>query len=59
MFQVLKYPSSGGKIAEQSALNWCTVQPFTESDDTRCCVNTVFPPKDVHFNARIMSRIIV
>ena len=26
----------------QSALNRCTVQPFTESDDTRCCVNTIF-----------------
>ena len=40
-------------------LNWCTVQPFTESDDTRCCVNTVFPPEDGHVNARNMSRIIV
>ena len=25
----------------QSALNRCTVQPFTESDDTRCCNNTI------------------
>ena len=24
------------------ALNQCTVQAFTESDDTRCCVNTIF-----------------
>ena len=37
----------------------CTVQPFTESDDTRCCVNTIFPPEDGHVNARNMSRIIV
>ena len=44
---------------EQSALNRCTVQPFTESDDTRCCVNTIFPPEDGHVNARNMSRIIV
>jgi hypothetical protein len=43
----------------QSALNRCTVQPFTESDDTRCCVNTIFPPEDGHVNARNMSRIIV
>ena len=40
-------------------LNRCTVQPFTESDDTRCCENTIFPPEDGHVNARNMSRIIV
>ena len=45
--------------AEQSTLNRCTVQPFTESDDNRCCVNTIFPPEDGHVNARNMSRIIV
>ena len=44
---------------EQSALNRCTVQPFTESDDTRCCVNTICPPEDGHVNARNMSRIVV
>jgi len=43
----------------QSALNRCTVQPFTDSDDTRCCVNTIFPPEDGYVNARNMSRIIV
>ena len=43
----------------QSALNQCTGQPFTESEDTRCCVNTIFPPEDGHVNARNMSRIIV
>ena len=37
----------------------CPVQPFTESDDTRCCVNTIFPPEDGHVNARNMSRITV
>jgi hypothetical protein len=47
------------KCAEQSALNMCTVQPFTDSDDTRCCVNAIFPPEDGHVNARNMSRIIV
>jgi len=35
------------------------VQTFTESEDTRCCVNTIFPPEDGHVNARKMSRIIV
>jgi len=43
----------------QSALDRFTVQPFTESDDTRCCVNTICPPKDGHVNARKMSRIVV
>jgi hypothetical protein len=45
--------------ALQSALNRCTVQPFTEGDDTRCCVNAIFPPEDRQVNARNMSRIIV
>ena len=45
--------------AVESAFNRCTVQPFTESDDTRCCVNKIFPPEDGHVNARNMSRIIV
>jgi len=46
-------------LALQSALNRCTVQPFTESDDTRCCDNTIYPPEDGHVNARNMSKIIV
>jgi len=46
-------------VCSQSALNRCTVQPFTGSDDTRCCVNAIFPPEDGHVNARNMSRIIV
>ena len=46
-------------VALQSTLNRCTVQPFTESDDNRCCVNTIFPSEDGHVNARNMSRIIV
>ena len=32
---------------------------LVESDDTRCCVNTIFPPEDGHVNAQNMSRIIV
>ena len=26
--------------------NLCTRQPHTESDDTRCCINTIQPPDD-------------
>jgi hypothetical protein len=44
---------------KESALNRCTAQTFTESDDTRCCVNTIFPPEDGHVGARNMSRIIM
>ena len=47
------------RSALQSALNRCIVQPFTEIDDTRCCVNTICPPEDGHVNARNMSRIVM
>ena len=30
-----------------------------ESDDTRCCDNTICPPEDRHVNARKMSRILM
>ena len=43
----------------QSALNLHTVRPFTEIDDTRCCNNTILPPKDEHSTARNMSRIMM
>ena len=36
-----------------------TVQPFKESDDTRCCDNTICPPEDGHVDARNMSRIVM
>jgi len=42
----------------QSALNRHTVQPFTESDDTRCSNTTKWPPEDEHVTARNMSRIV-
>ena len=41
------------------ALNRHPVQPFTESDDTRCCDNTICPPEDGHVDSRNMSRIVV
>ena len=43
----------------QSALNRHTVRPFTESDDTRCCSDTICPPEDEHSTVRNMSRIIM
>jgi hypothetical protein len=43
----------------QSTLNLCTVQTFTESEDTRCCVDKIFPPEDGHVNARNISTIIM
>ena len=46
-------------LRADSALNQFTVQTFTESEYTRCCVNIIFPPEDGHVNARNMSRIIV
>jgi hypothetical protein len=52
-------PHSTPVQSRLSVLNRCTVQPFTESDDTRCYVNAIFPPEDGHVNARNMSRIIV
>ena len=65
MFQALTCPSSGGRIVLSQHLvsllsvNGCTVQPFTESDDTRCCDNTICPPEDGHVDARNMSRIVM
>ena len=40
-----------------SLISGCTVQLFTESDDTRCCDNTICPPEDEQVDARNMSRI--
>ena len=35
----------------QSDLIQHSVQPFTESDSTRCCDNTICPPEDGHVDA--------
>jgi hypothetical protein len=43
----------------ETALIQQTVQPFTESDETRCCDNTIYPPEDGHVNAQNISRIVV
>jgi hypothetical protein len=52
-------PDESRQAAEQSALIQHAVQPFTESDDTRRCDNTICPPEDGHVNARNMSWIVV
>ena len=44
---------------ERTALIQCTGQTYTQSEDTRCCVNTIFPPEDGHVDARNISRIIM
>jgi len=38
----------------QSSVNRHTVRPFTESDDTRGCNNTICPPEDEQGTARNM-----
>ena len=43
----------------QSALNRHTVRLFKESDDTKCCNNTICPPEDEQGTARNMLRIIM
>jgi len=44
---------------KQSALNRHTVRPFTESDDTRGCNNTICPLEDEQGTAGNMLRIIM
>jgi hypothetical protein len=53
-------PSSGGQIVlSQHLVSLMSVQPFTESDDTRCRDNTICPTEDGHVDARNMSRIVM
>jgi hypothetical protein len=42
---VSQWPSSE---QVEFSLNPCTGQPLTESNDTRCCINTFQPPDDEH-----------
>jgi len=50
--------SVGRSGGVQSTLNRRTVWPFTESDDTRCCNNTICLAEDELSTARNISRII-
>jgi hypothetical protein len=44
---------------ESSALIRHTVQPFIDSDDARCCDNTICPPEDGQVDAGNMSEIVM
>ena len=64
MFRAKSCSSSGGKILLIKHLvssisvsgrpNPCTGRPLIESDHTRCCINTIWPPDDEHDFARNM-----
>ena len=44
-----KWPSGAQVEKElQFSLSLCTGRPLTDSDDTRCCINTIQPPDDEH-----------
>jgi hypothetical protein len=45
-------------LLSQHRVSSLSVQPFTESDDTRCCDTTICPPEYGHVDARNMSRIV-
>ena len=47
------------RLRAESTLNRHTVQPFTESDDTRGCNNKICPPEDERGNALNMLRIVM
>jgi len=72
MFRAVLCSSSGGQIVllkhlvSSLSVNDRTLcrlradcRPFTESDDTRGCDNTICPPEDEHSAAQSMSRIIM
>ena len=46
-------------ITASGIVTVCTVQPFTESDDTRYWDNKICPPEDGHVDAPNMSRIVM
>jgi hypothetical protein len=63
MFRALLCSSSGGQIiliqhlvSSHSVGDRPDGRPPTESDDTRCCINTILPPDDEHNSAGNMYR---
>ena len=46
-------------ITASGIVTLCKRLYCTESEDTRCCDNTTFPPEDGHVDARNMSRIVM
>jgi len=50
---VSKWPSGSQVEKElQFFLNLCTGRSLTDSDDTKCCINTIWPPEDEQDVAR-------
>ena len=49
-----KWPSGAQVEKELLSLNLCTGRSLTESDDTRCCINTIWPTEDEQDIARNM-----
>ena len=46
-------------ITASGIVTLCKRMYSTESDDTRCCDNTIRPAEDGHVDARTMSRIVM
>ena len=44
-------------VHSENVHNLCNGQPLTESDDTRCCINTIQNPDDEHIMLEI-SRVL-
>ena len=60
MFRAFTRPSSGGQIVlSEHPVQPLSVNGCTESDDAKCCDNTIFPPEDELVNVRNMSRIVM
>jgi len=60
MFRASTCPSSGGQIVlSQQMVSSLSVNGCTESDDTRCCANTICPLEDWHVHAGNISRIVM
>ena len=46
-------------LREESYRNLCTEQSPEDSDDIRCCTNTIYPPEDGHNSTRNMNRNVI
>jgi hypothetical protein len=51
---VSEWPSGAQVEKKFFFLNLCTGRSLTESDDTRCCINTIWRPEDEQDIARNM-----
>jgi len=66
MFREISCSSSEGQIVliqhlvsslsvSDRPVHRCTGRSLTESEDTRCCINTIWPPEDEQDNVRNMQ----